>query len=86
MEKLLFLHVYYFRSCLECPAEPTCPYSAKKIYLDAYERGCTTWPVDVVQPNGLIGKGRIEQRHATCHVSQQNSRLQQLAIGYRSSN
>ncbi len=34
--------------CLDCAIEPGCPYSAKKIYLEAAERGDTGWPVDVV--------------------------------------
>ncbi|XP_037040573.1 uncharacterized protein LOC119077467 [Bradysia coprophila] len=43
-------------NCLDCPFEPSCPYSAKKIYIDEFftkqnEKG---WPVNVVQPNGDI--------------------------------
>lgn len=36
--------------CLDCPAEATCPYSAKKIYVDRLRRGDTGWPVSVVTP------------------------------------
>lgn len=36
--------------CLECPShiESVCPYSARRIYLGAVERGETGWPVDVI--------------------------------------
>lgn len=34
--------------CLQCPVERKCPYSAKKIYLDAICRGDTSWPVSVL--------------------------------------
>ena len=34
--------------CLECGVEETCPYSAKKIYLDKAERGYTGWPLKVL--------------------------------------
>lgn len=36
--------------CLECPkeVERTCPFSAKRIYLEAYERGERGWPLEVV--------------------------------------
>lgn len=36
--------------CLECPEEVErhCPFSARKIYLKAYERGERGWPLDVV--------------------------------------
>ena len=34
--------------CLDCAIERNCPYSARRIYLDAAERGDTGWPVDVV--------------------------------------
>lgn len=36
--------------CLECPAhiEQSCPYSARRIYLGAVERGVTDWPVSVI--------------------------------------
>lgn len=36
--------------CLDCPVEPDCPYSAKKIYLGRLAKGQTGWPVDVVVP------------------------------------
>ncbi|RIB20365.1 putative oxidoreductase YteT-like protein [Gigaspora rosea] len=36
-------------NCLECKIEPTCPYSAKKIYIDnGYKKGVISWPVSVV--------------------------------------
>ncbi|GAB5602626.1 Gfo/Idh/MocA family oxidoreductase [Thermus sp. FJN-A] len=36
--------------CLECPeeVERACPFSARRIYLEAYERGERGWPLDVV--------------------------------------
>ncbi|GBE79772.1 NAD(P)-binding protein [Sparassis crispa] len=34
--------------CLDCTNESDCPYSAKKIYLDAVSKGKTTWPVNVL--------------------------------------
>ncbi|CAG8825434.1 42068_t:CDS:10, partial [Gigaspora margarita] len=35
--------------CLECKIEPTCPYSAKKIYIDNfYKKGVVSWPISVV--------------------------------------
>ncbi|WP_243026671.1 Gfo/Idh/MocA family protein [Thermus albus] len=36
--------------CLECPkeVEGSCPFSAKRIYLEAYEKGERGWPLDVV--------------------------------------
>lgn len=46
--------------CLQCQVEATCPYSAKKIYLDpAPERPC--WPMSVVcdiedAPGGYVQK------------------------------
>jgi predicted dehydrogenase len=36
--------------CLDCPVEPTCPYSAKRIYLTALKRGHTGWPLTVLTP------------------------------------
>jgi predicted dehydrogenase len=52
--------LYHFRSerrpkgaaerCLLCPeeVERACPFSARRIYLEAYERGERGWPLDVV--------------------------------------
>ena len=37
--------------CLDCAVEPTCPYSAKKIYLGRLATGHTGWPVDVLTPD-----------------------------------
>lgn len=37
--------------CLFCSIEPTCPYSAKKIYLGRLAQGRTGWPVNVVDPD-----------------------------------
>jgi predicted dehydrogenase len=36
--------------CLECPTriEQSCPYSAKRIYLGALDRGVTDWPLSVI--------------------------------------
>jgi len=55
-----FGSLYHFRKeckpdgagerCLDCSVEPTCPYSAKKIYLGRVEKGQTSWPVTVVAP------------------------------------
>lgn len=36
--------------CLDCAVEPTCPYSARKIYLGMLAQGRTGWPVDVLTP------------------------------------
>jgi predicted dehydrogenase len=36
--------------CLDCPAEPGCPYSAKRIYLSRFAKGNLSWPVNVVDP------------------------------------
>ncbi len=37
--------------CLDCPVEPDCPYSAKRIYGVRLERGQTGWPLSVVTPD-----------------------------------
>ncbi|HEY6738187.1 MAG TPA: Gfo/Idh/MocA family oxidoreductase, partial [Actinopolymorphaceae bacterium] len=34
--------------CLDCAVEPTCAYSAKKLYLGRVDRGQTGWPVYVL--------------------------------------
>lgn len=34
--------------CLDCAVEPTCAYSAKRIYLGMVERGHTGWPLHVL--------------------------------------
>jgi predicted dehydrogenase len=36
--------------CLDCAVESDCPYSAKRIYLDAARDGKTDWPVSVLTP------------------------------------
>jgi predicted dehydrogenase len=40
--------------CLDCPVEPSCPYSASRFYLGLVQRGKTGWPVDVLTPNTTI--------------------------------
>jgi predicted dehydrogenase len=37
--------------CLDCAVEANCPYSAKRIYLTALERGHTGWPTSVLTPD-----------------------------------
>ncbi|XP_048724932.2 uncharacterized protein LOC125644672 isoform X4 [Caretta caretta] len=39
--------------CLDCSVEQTCPYSAKKIYLQRAEKGYFNWPVSVVCNSGV---------------------------------
>jgi predicted dehydrogenase len=36
--------------CVTCPAEQSCPYSAKKVYLERAEHGDFGWPTRVVTP------------------------------------
>lgn len=36
--------------CLNCAVEASCPYSAKRIYTEALNRGHTGWPVNVLTP------------------------------------
>jgi len=45
--------------CLDCAVEPTCPYSAKRIYLGRLANGQAGWPVDVVTPD-LTAEGLTE--------------------------
>ena len=45
--------------CLECPVESSCPYSAPKIYLDLFGKGCRDWPLDVVAAD-VSEKGLLE--------------------------
>lgn len=40
--------------CLDCKVEEQCPYSAKRIYMTALERGHTGWPVDVLVPDPTV--------------------------------
>jgi predicted dehydrogenase len=37
--------------CVACAVEPTCPYSAVRIYNEVLQRGHTGWPVDVLAPD-----------------------------------
>jgi predicted dehydrogenase len=46
--------------CLDCPVEPTCPYSAKKIYLGRVARGHKGWPVDVLVDGEVTVEGITE--------------------------
>ncbi|XP_024231140.1 uncharacterized protein zgc:154075 isoform X1 [Oncorhynchus tshawytscha] len=39
--------------CLDCPVEESCPYSARKIYLDRVKQGCVGWPVSVICSSSL---------------------------------
>ncbi len=40
--------------CLDCAVESRCPYSAKKIYLDAVAQGADGWPYDVLTPDVTV--------------------------------
>lgn len=45
------------RNCLDCSYEQSCPYSAKKIYIEPHvNQGWTDWPINIVQPHEPIGK------------------------------
>jgi len=37
--------------CLECPFEPRCPYSARRIYVERAANGYTGWPVHILTPD-----------------------------------
>ncbi|CAL8082801.1 unnamed protein product [Orchesella dallaii] len=41
-------------NCLDCAHEAQCPYSAKKIYIEPHLQGWVGWPIDVVQPTGVV--------------------------------
>jgi len=43
-------------NCLDCAYESSCPYSAKKLYIEDLftKQNCKEWPVNVVQPKGEI--------------------------------
>ena len=47
-------------NCLSCPAEPSCLYSAKKIYTDQLANGNARWPVSIVSPEieDLMDQGK----------------------------
>ena len=49
--------------CLECGVEPTCPYSAKKIYLGRIREGRTGWPVNILTPD-VTERGVMEALRA----------------------
>ncbi len=36
--------------CVDCGVEPSCPYSAKRIYARFLDRGLKGWPLDVLAP------------------------------------
>src|SRR5512133_1714656 len=40
--------------CLHCAYEPSCPYSARKIYLGRLANGQTGWPLDVLTPEPTL--------------------------------
>ena len=40
--------------CLDCPVEPDCAYSAKKIYFGRLAKGQTGWPLDVLDPDPTV--------------------------------
>jgi len=43
------------KNCLDCNYESSCPYSAKKIYIDEFAKTKSQdWPFHIVQPNGEI--------------------------------
>jgi len=42
--------------CLDCPVEPTCPWSAKRIYFGMFRKGLRGWPLDVLTTD-LTRKG-----------------------------
>ena len=36
--------------CLDCGVEQTCPYSAVRFYMAAFDRGDTDWPLSIITP------------------------------------
>ncbi|KAL9072282.1 MAG: hypothetical protein Q9157_005152 [Trypethelium eluteriae] len=64
-------------NCLSCPIEPTCTYSAKRIYLDKHlKAGNTSWPVIIVNPE-------IEDLYATQGLpTAETALLKSLAENY----
>uniref|UniRef100_UPI00358EAA3D putative oxidoreductase YteT isoform X2 n=1 Tax=Myxine glutinosa TaxID=7769 RepID=UPI00358EAA3D len=47
--------------CLDCMVEESCPYSAKKIYLEPAQRGVTGWPLSVICPDSQVTVGAITE-------------------------
>ncbi|MBC8180911.1 Gfo/Idh/MocA family oxidoreductase [candidate division KSB1 bacterium] len=47
------------KRCLDCAAEPECPYSAKKVYLRFAEKNHKSWPVDILTSDTTV-KGVTE--------------------------
>lgn len=47
-------------NCLSCPAEPSCLYSAEKIYIDQLAKGSAKWLVSIVSPEieDLMDQGK----------------------------
>lgn len=37
--------------CFDCGVEPTCPYSARKIYIEPLRRGESSWAISVLTPD-----------------------------------
>jgi predicted dehydrogenase len=50
--------------CLHCSYEPSCPYSAMKIYItDRLAQGYTGWPVDVLTPEPTLASVTAALEH-----------------------
>uniref|UniRef100_A0A8C4Q2E3 Zgc:154075 n=1 Tax=Eptatretus burgeri TaxID=7764 RepID=A0A8C4Q2E3_EPTBU len=47
--------------CLDCMVEESCPYSAKKIYLERAQQGVTGWPLSVICPDSQVTVGAITE-------------------------
>lgn len=60
IKKYSLIVVMLSRNCLDCSFEPQCPYSSKKIYIEPHIKfGWKGWPVDVVQPKGVVGNANM---------------------------